>query len=85
MLRFLTLVCVAVHSTNVAEDGDYSYDYDEPDVKEIKTVAGSRLINARAADTKYFQFVGALFITSSDQIKSPTCSAALISPHFALR
>ena len=64
---------------------DYHYDYSDPVIEDLKTVAGSRLINARAADANEFQFVGALYITSAKHITSPTCSSSLISPNYALR
>ena len=82
----LILVGLVIELTeSIKGSNDYSYDYSEPEIKDLKQIAGKRLINARAADANEFQFVGALYMTSSKKIVSPTCTSSLISPDFALR
>ena len=88
MYKVLTaiFVCISFVLIDISEGSDaYHYDYSDPVIEDLKTVAGSRLINARAADANEFQFVGALYITSAKHIVSPTCSSSLISPDYALR
>ena len=80
---FACILCELIDKSDGSDE--YHYDYSDPVIEDLKTVAGSRLINARAADANEFQFVGALYITSAKHITSPTCSSSLISPDYALR
>ena len=80
-----TLVTLAVNSFNLVElQYDYKYDYNLATEKGV--TKGSRLVNARAATIEdSFGFVGAFFLSSHKSLKSPLCTAALITPKVALR
>ena len=58
MYKVLTaiLVCILCELIDISDGSDaYHYDYSDPVIEDLKTVAGSRLINARAADAIEFE------------------------------
>ena len=87
MYRVIILVGFVLRCTESGQDNnnDYTYDYSDTNIEDIIPIGGDRLIGARAADDNESSFVGALYITSYEKIKSPICTAALISPDLALR
>ena len=66
------------------DEDDYVYD-EEVDLTKLTRNVGSRLVNARATAASEYQFVAAFFLSNSSRLRSPTCTAALITPDVALR
>ena len=52
--------------------------------EETANQGGSRLVNARKMTDQDYQFVAAFYLTSSERLKTPTCTAVLITPDFIL-
>ena len=76
MIQFVTCWSVlALAPPSLQEE----YQYDEVDVASLKQTGGARLVNARTATSSKLPFVAALFLSSSERLTSPTCSAVIIT------
>ena len=65
---------------------DYQYDYNDDIDTSDHVEKGSRLVNARKANKEDdFGFVAAFYLSSSPRLRSPLCTAALITSKIALR
>ena len=79
MIQFVTCWSVLALAPPSLQDQYDGYQYDEVDVASLKQTGGARLVNARMATSSKLPFVAALFLSSSERLTSPTCSAVIIT------
>ena len=88
-LMLLVCCCLLLRASLAAQDDEDYEDYEYSDEVKLTSLrrkdAGARLVNARATAASEYQFVGAFFLSSSSRLRSPTCTAALITQDVALR